>query len=257
MKPRITDRRPAECGSAGAGAAFTLVELLVVVVLVALLAALLLPAIARSQQSARRLRCVGHLHQLGLAAQMYWDDHGGNAFRYRAGPVNGGDLFWFGWLSRGLEGTRTFDASQGALYPYLGGRGVECCPALRYGRAQVKLKATGTTYGYGYNLCLSAPAGDPPVNVSRLERPAAIVVLADAAQINTFQPPASRENPMLEEFYYVSTNEPTAHFRHRQAANALFLDGHVAPEAPVPGSLDLRLPAEWVGRLRPEILRVE
>ncbi|MDW8309919.1 MAG: prepilin-type N-terminal cleavage/methylation domain-containing protein, partial [Verrucomicrobiales bacterium] len=234
--------------------AFTLIELLVVLAILALLAALLVPAVARSRASAQRVRCLSHLRQLGLAAQMYWEDHSGACFRYRGAATNGGDIFWFGWLARGSEGQRAFDPAFGALYPYLSGRGVELCPSLRYAMRAFKLKATGAAYGYGYNLLLSAPANEPPVNISRLPRPAATVLLADAAQVNKFQPPASPTRPMLEEFYYLNTNEPTVHFRHLGAANALFCDGHVTSEPPLPGSLDTRLPGQILGRLRNELL---
>lgn len=80
----------------------------------------------------------------------------------------------------------------------------------------------------------------------------------EAAQVNTIQAPASKSNPMLEEFYYVSTNrnEATAHFRHAHRANVVFCDGHVATENPDPGSLDQNLPSQFVGRLRPEVLIV-
>ena len=61
---------------------------------------------------------------------------------------------------------------------------------------------------------------------------------------------------MLEEFYYVNTSEPTAHFRHHQLANVVFCDGHVAPERPLGGSLDTRLPNQTIGRLRDEVLLV-
>ena len=37
----------------------------------------------------------------------------------------------------------------------------------------------------------------------------------------------------------------------------IFLDGHVDTEQPVTGSIDDRIPSEWVGRLRPEILRID
>jgi hypothetical protein len=36
----------------------------------------------------------------------------------------------------------------------------------------------------------------------------------------------------------------------------VFCDGHVALEKIVPGSIDLRMPGQFVGRLRPEILNV-
>ncbi len=240
------------------GKAFTLIELLVVIAIIAILAALLLPSLAHSKKSAQRIKCVGNLHQFGMAAQMYWDDNAGNAFRYRGALTNGGDIFWFGWMERGAEGSREFDPTQGALFPYLQGRGVEICPSLNYAAANFKLKAKGAAYGYGYNLHLSSPTNHPPINVSKLARPTRIALLADAAQVNTFQAPASPSNPMLEEFYYVTNSvaEKTAHFRHQKKANVVFCDGHVELEKPLTDSIDSRMPNEFVGRLRGEILSV-
>jgi prepilin-type processing-associated H-X9-DG protein len=61
---------------------------------------------------------------------------------------------------------------------------------------------------------------------------------------------------MLEEWYYVddSEDQPNGHFRHSRRCNAVFCDAHVAPETAVPGSFDPRMPAQYVGRLRSEIL---
>ena len=236
---------------------FTLVELLVVIAVIAILLALLMPALSRGTSVAQRMKCVSNLRQLGIAAQMYWGDNDGNAFRWRGASVNDGRRFWFGWLQNGNEGQRSFDLAQGALYPYFEGQGVEMCPEMDHVNPQFKLKATGASYGYGYNISLSAPAQAPPVNTSQIRSLERVVLFGDAGQVNTFQAPASRENPMLEEFYYLSVTEATVHFRHGKRANAVFCDGHVSAEGPLAGSLDLRLPREMIGRLPAELLKFD
>jgi prepilin-type N-terminal cleavage/methylation domain-containing protein len=228
---------------------FTLVELLVVIAVIGTLAALLLPALAGAKARARDAQCRHQLRQLGIAARMYWDDNSDRCFPYVVGLTNGGVQYWFGWIGFGSEGTRDFDIRSGALFPYLRGRGVEVCPALDQAMTSFKLKASGAAYGYGYNLHLSRTSSQAPLKVAALARPAATVLFADAAQVNTFQAPASAENPMLEEFYYVNRDEPTVHFRHHRTALTLFVDGHAAGEPPLAGSLDGRMPAAQVGRL--------
>jgi len=186
--------------------AFTLVELLMVIAVIALIAAMLLPSLSRSKASAQRAQCAGNLRQLGLASQMYWDDNRGTCFLWQLGATNGGRLYWFGWLQDGSEGQREFDPLSGALYPYLRVHAIGICPALNYSLSQFKLKATGAAYGYGYNRFLSAPESQPPIKISQVKGPSETALFADAAQVNDFQAPASKANPMLEEWYYIDTS---------------------------------------------------
>lgn len=63
----------------------TVVELLVVLAVLALLAALLLPALARGRERARRLACQGNLRQLAQASLLYAEDDPAGALSGRTG----------------------------------------------------------------------------------------------------------------------------------------------------------------------------
>lgn len=59
---------------------FTLIELLVVIAIIGILAAILLPALARARESARRASCQNNLKQYGLVFKMYAGESKGEKY---------------------------------------------------------------------------------------------------------------------------------------------------------------------------------
>ena len=72
---------------------FTLLELLLVIGIIAILAGFLLPVTARVKESGKRTACIGNLHQLGTALELYGASSGfflpvcSGSFEPDAGPA--------------------------------------------------------------------------------------------------------------------------------------------------------------------------
>jgi len=204
---RSSSHRPATGSTPAAG--FTLIELLVVIAIIALLAAMLFPVLSRAREKGRQTACASNMRQIGMALQMYYQDHteilpGGAAdapnFVEPTAPVN----------------------FLGALLPYTNSNQIFACPsAERSTGADAPTEFSDTSYsGNG------ALAGHSSVN---LPYPDSLVYLQeDRFRTNTAYLRPQPTTGGFTRWHDVDSGGRERYSSiHFEGGNLLFCDGHV------------------------------
>jgi len=110
---------------------FTLIELLVVIAIIAVLVAVLLPALARSREQARRAICAANLRTMGIGVSIYGNDHNGAYPKRWVRTHLGQGLWYLVYIVRHWE---TLEANRpegtGLIRDYLKNSRVMYCPSF-------------------------------------------------------------------------------------------------------------------------------
>jgi type II secretory pathway pseudopilin PulG len=234
---------------------FTLLELLAAVAITIVLAAIIATAAWKLYAASSLAVSANNIRSLAMGGMAYLADNGNEYWRYRQG-ISEGVVWWFGFETRAsfksAEGKREFDPSRGPLAGYVPAN-IRPDPSFALAGAAMKPKFRNGYIGTGYNTLIGGgwSGNGETAHQLRIPDPSRVVVFFTSAQVNTFQPPASSSNPMIEEFYGIDEDEVTVHFRHGGKAMVSFASGNAGFLPMDESTRDAKLPEANVGRFAP------
>ncbi len=229
----------------GGGAAFTLVELLVVISVMGILMAILIPATANARKKAQMAKCGSNLREIGKAVMQYGQDKGTYPLGYQQTP-------WTEWsyiLSPYLGGKQQVP---GSLKANERGQVIHCPTAIKVGN---NLECNYSAHpcflidpGWNTSPVDHFPAGG--IRYTLFKRPQDLVLMLDGLrakgntdadatfmQVNEANEgyngdPARAEWSLPEDFASFNSEglpggDHWPHWRHGNAVNTVRLDCHV------------------------------
>jgi prepilin-type N-terminal cleavage/methylation domain-containing protein/prepilin-type processing-associated H-X9-DG protein len=221
---------------------FTLAELLVVIVVIAILASLLLPVLARAKEQARSVSCKNHLHQIGLAMQMYVSDHniypsamGGGGPPFKTWPDQLAPYNPLNWTNLAWH-CPTYIAEGGMVRwqpPSPNGGAFKVSSSYAYnGQGMFGYEIHGSV-GISKGSWLGLGDLKRTVHENRIVVPSEMYAVADTRPIQYANDPGLYGWIEMKPWQIwpsaLKTKDTEAKPPHSQAYNLLFVDGHVSP----------------------------
>ncbi len=205
--------------------AFTLIELLVVIAIIAILAGLLLPALSKAKEKAKKAYCYNNLKQMGLAMLMYADDN--------KGLIPRGNLpYWWQLFIPFLGGSSAIRDQYSRIKVYT-------CPSYPNKRQVICYVVNAWQFSNPRDMTGSEIVG--PTIVSKVQVPVDTIYFADnesaawrpvftvtnvigSTDLNDVWSPTHL--PYVSGGRVLSSERRVAAARHGLGSNLMFFDGH-------------------------------